>query len=125
MDLCGTKGLERFVGCRQQFVKHPDSWILIVFCLRLKTAEMTIIVPGALFAAGVSLDLFHQYNRVKETKQEEGRETLNEIRQQYLQHLIEQKEGKTDSPPIRRQLILTKEKTQPIQFEILQLSSRV
>lgn len=63
---------------------------------------MTIIVPGALFAAGVSLYLFHQYNRVKETKQEERRETLNEIRQQYLQRLIEQKRrenGFTSDPP--------------------------
>lgn len=52
---------------------------------------MTIILPGAMFAAGISLYLFHEYNRVKQAKQDERRESLNDTRQQYLNQLIEAK----------------------------------
>ena len=49
---------------------------------------MTIILPGGMIAAGISLYLFYQYNRVKEAKQDERRESLNDKRQQYLNQLI-------------------------------------
>jgi hypothetical protein len=50
---------------------------------------MTIYVPGVMFAAGISLYLFYKYNRVNDAKREERRESLNDVRQQYLQRLIE------------------------------------
>ncbi len=56
-----------------------------------KTVAMTIYLPGAMFAAGISLYLFHNYNRTKQAKQDERRESLHEIRQQYLQQMIEVK----------------------------------
>ena len=77
--------------------------VLIVFWKNSKTAEMTIIVPGAMFAAGISLYLFYEFNRVKEAKQDERRESLNDKRQQYLKQLIEAKKkehGTTEDQPI-------------------------
>jgi hypothetical protein len=68
-----------------------------------KIAAMTIIVPGAMFAAGISIYLFYEFNRVKQAKQEERRESLNDKRQQYLHHLIESRKkgtGTTDEKPI-------------------------
>ena len=62
-----------------------------VFCLRLTTEEMTIYVPGILFAAGISIYLFHEFNRVKKAKQDQRRESLNDKRQQYISKLIESK----------------------------------
>ena len=64
---------------------------------------MTIYLPGAMFAAGISLYLFYEYNRVKQAKQEERRESLNDRRQQYLQQLIEAKKkepGAEEEPQI-------------------------
>ena len=62
---------------------------------------MTIIVPGALFAAGISIYLFYEYNRVKEAKQEDRREGLHERRQEYLDQLIaaKKKESATLTEP--------------------------
>ena len=64
---------------------------------------MTIYVPGAMFAAGISIYLFYEFNRVKEAKQDERRESLNDKRQQYIQLLIEtkRKEQKTVESPTR------------------------
>ena len=63
---------------------------------------MTIILPGAMFAAGVSLYLFHRFNQVNRGKQEERRESLNDTRQRYLQQLIDAKkkeaQGTKDQP---------------------------
>jgi len=56
---------------------------------------MTIYVPGAMFAAGISLYLFYQYNRVNDARREERRESLNSTRQQYLQRLLEAKKRET------------------------------
>jgi hypothetical protein len=85
------------------YVKDPDSGVLIVFCLGTKTAEMTIIVPGALFAAGISIYLFYEFNRVKEAKRDQRRESLNDKRQQYIHQLIQanKKEQKTEEGPAR------------------------
>lgn|GEM_PF-3199801 len=66
---------------------------------------MTIIVPGAMFAAGISIYLFYEFNRVKQAKQEERRESLNDKRQQYLHQLIEGKRkehGATEDQPTTR-----------------------
>ena len=52
---------------------------------------MTIYLPGGMFAAGISLYLFYNYNRAKEAKLDERRESLHEIRRQYLQGMIEAK----------------------------------
>ena len=63
---------------------------------------MTIYVPGAMFAAGISLYLFNEYNRRKEEKQRERRESLNDVRQQYLHQLIAAKRkehGAVGDPP--------------------------
>jgi len=49
---------------------------------------MTIYVPGVMFAAGISIYLFNEFNRAKEEKQSERRESLNDVRQQYLHQLI-------------------------------------
>jgi len=59
---------------------------------------MTIIVPGALFAAGISLYLFYEYNRAKEDKQMERREKLNDRRQEYLQKLLQSRKKEQDTP---------------------------
>lgn len=56
---------------------------------------MTIYLPGGMLAAGISLYLFYEYNRVKNAKREERRESLNSTRQQYLQRLIEAKKRET------------------------------
>lgn len=64
---------------------------------------MTIIVPGAMFAAGISLYLFFEFNRVNQAKQDERRESLNDKRQQYLHQLIEAKrkqQGTAEDQPI-------------------------
>ena len=50
-----------------------------------------IYLFAAAFAAGISLYLFRNYNRTKQAKQDERRESLHEIRQQYLQQMIEAK----------------------------------
>jgi len=42
-----------------------------------------------MFAAGISLYLFYEFSRVKQAKQGERRERLNDIREQYLHQLIE------------------------------------
>ena len=65
---------------------------------------MTIIVPGAMFAAGISLYLFYRYDRINREKLDDRRESLNETRRQYLQHLIEagkkeKPQGQTGTPP--------------------------
>jgi hypothetical protein len=68
---------------------------------------MTIFIPGAMFAAGISLYLFYEFHRVKEAKQLERRDSLHDRRQQYLRQLIEAKkkaDGKaqaasTNEPP--------------------------
>jgi hypothetical protein len=59
---------------------------------------MTLYVPGFLFAAGVSLYLFHEFNRVRDGKNEQRRDRLNEKRQEYLDKLMEVKrrEGKSE-----------------------------
>jgi len=64
---------------------------------------MTIYVPGAMFAAGISIYLFYEFSRVKEAKREQRRESLNDKRQQYLNQLIEakKKEQKTEESPSR------------------------
>lgn len=49
---------------------------------------MTIYLPGAIFAAGISIFLFYEYNRVNQAKKDQRRETLDEKRQEYLQRLI-------------------------------------
>ena len=58
---------------------------------------MTIIVPGAIFAAGISLYLFYEYNRAKEDKQTERREKLNDRRQEYLQKLLQSRKKEQDA----------------------------
>lgn len=58
---------------------------------------MTIIVPGAIFAAGISLYLFYEYNRAKEDKQIERREKLNDRRQEYLQKLLQSRKKEQDA----------------------------
>jgi len=50
----------------------------------LKTAEITIYLPGGMLAAGISLYLFYEYYRVKDAKQLARRESLDNVRQQYL-----------------------------------------
>jgi hypothetical protein len=63
---------------------------------------MTIYVPGVMFAAGISIYLFNEFNRVKEEKQSERRESLNDVRQQYLNQLIavkrKEQEAAEDQP---------------------------
>jgi hypothetical protein len=59
-----------------------------------KTAGMTIYLPGGMLAAGISLYLFYEYNRVKDAKLLARRESLDNVRQQYLQGLIETKKRK-------------------------------
>lgn len=58
---------------------------------------MTIIVPGAIFAVGISLYLFYEYNRAKEDKQIERREKLNDRRQEYLQKLLQSRKKEQDA----------------------------
>jgi len=68
-----------------------------------KIAAMTIIVPGGMFAAGISIYLFYEFNRVKQAKQEERRESLKDRRNQYLHQLIESRKkgtGTTEDKPI-------------------------
>jgi hypothetical protein len=63
---------------------------------------MTIYVPGAMLGAGISLYLFYEYNRVKEGKLIKRRESLNDLRRQYLRQLIEVKKkeyGTAEDPP--------------------------
>lgn len=64
---------------------------------------MTIYLPGAIFAAGISLYYFYEFHRTKEAKQIERRDSLNERRQQYLQQLIKAKkkvrDTATNQPP--------------------------
>ena len=62
---------------------------------------MTIYVPGAMFAAGISIYLFYEFNRVKQAKQDQRRENLNDKRQQYIRQLIEanRKEQETGESP--------------------------
>ena len=55
---------------------------------------MTIILPGAMFAAGISLYYFYEFNRAKEAKLDERRESLNDRRQEFLQQTIEAKRKK-------------------------------
>ena len=64
---------------------------------------MTIYVPGAMFAAGISIYLFYEFNRVKQAKQDQRRENLNDKRQQYIHQLIEakRKEQKAAEYPAR------------------------
>ena len=64
---------------------------------------MTIYVPGAMFAAGISIYLFYEFNRIKQAKQDQRRESLNDKRQQYIHQLIEakSKEQKTAETPTR------------------------
>ena len=63
---------------------------------------MTIYLPGAMLAAGISLYHFYEFHRVKESKQIERRERLNGCRQQYLHLLIEanrKMRGTAEDPP--------------------------
>ena len=64
---------------------------------------MTIYVPGAMFAAGISIYLFYEFNRVKQAKQDQRRDSLNDKRQQYINQLIEarRKEQKMVDRPAR------------------------
>jgi hypothetical protein len=52
---------------------------------------MTIYVPGGFILVFMSLYIFREYNRVKRAKQEERRENLHSIRQEYLDRLIRSK----------------------------------
>jgi hypothetical protein len=50
-----------------------------------------------LFAVGLALFLFYEYNRRTEARQDERREQLNERRQKYLQKLLEVKKKQQDT----------------------------
>jgi len=59
---------------------------------------MFIIIAGV----GVCLYLFYEFQRVKEERQEDRRESLNERRQEYLEKLIRAKkkeQGEAENPP--------------------------
>jgi hypothetical protein len=60
---------------------------------------MIIYLPGPMFAAGISLYLFYKYNRAKEAKLDARRENLKDIRQQYLQGMIEAKKKEDSKSP--------------------------
>lgn len=59
---------------------------------------MTFFVPGVLFGAGASLYIFYQYNRIRQAKKDDRRESLKDTRQEYLRQLIQAKK-KDDFAP--------------------------
>jgi len=60
---------------------------------------MRIYVPWGFIAIFIAFYLFREYNRVSRAKRDERRESLDNVRQQYLQGLINSKKAKEPSKP--------------------------